>query len=90
MMRIETMKFVTNQFERDERTVIHELIKNWNHDEQSLKLGRVSSNFIFHFKENEQWRVLRVVRDDDRSFKMIKAELNFILHLQKESTHQDS
>ena len=66
MMRVETMKFVIDQFERDEHTVIHNLLKNWNHDEKSLKLGRASSNFIFYYKENDQWRVMRAVRDDDR------------------------
>jgi Ser/Thr protein kinase RdoA (MazF antagonist) len=58
-----------------------ELIEHWNHDAESLKFWRASSNFIYYFQMNGNPHYLRFIHEEDNSIDNIQAEIDFMLYL---------
>lgn len=74
MMKLKNLVLNTDQ-------VANAILKNWNHDENSLNFWRGSANYVyfFTFKNERYW--LRFSRKDENSLEQIKAEIEFLLYL---------
>lgn len=58
-----------------------EMIKLWNHEAETLKFWRASSNFIYRFEWSNKSYYLRFVHEEDNSAQNIQAELEFMMYL---------
>jgi Ser/Thr protein kinase RdoA (MazF antagonist)/GNAT superfamily N-acetyltransferase len=58
-----------------------QLIQFWEHDAESLKFWRASSNFIYVFERSGDPHFLRFIHQEDNSFENIQTELDFMLYL---------
>lgn len=61
--------------------VARDLIRNWEHDEGSLRFWRASSNFVYAFQRNQERFFLRFSTEQDHAIEQIEAELEFIQYL---------
>ncbi len=64
-------------------TVAQNLIQFWEHDKDTLKVWRASSNFVYAFERNQVQYFLRFSSDQDNSIEQIEAELEFMHYLQR-------
>ncbi|ERI91055.1 phosphotransferase enzyme family protein [Clostridiales bacterium oral taxon 876 str. F0540] len=76
MMKLKNLVLNTDQ-------VANAILKNWNHDENSLNFWRGSANYVYFFtlKGDRYW--LRFSRKDENSLEQIKAEIEFLLYLKE-------
>lgn len=81
MMNVEIMAKYVQCFDDKESFFVDDLIKRWEHDPNSHRMGRVSANFIYFFKHNEEQRVLRFTPEAERTEKQLMAEMDFIEYL---------
>lgn len=58
-----------------------QMLKNWEHDAESLTFWRASSNFIYAFQINGKPHYLRFIHEEDNSIANIQSELDFMLYL---------
>ncbi|WP_246309031.1 GNAT family N-acetyltransferase [Paenibacillus alginolyticus] len=58
-----------------------QLIQFWDHDAETLKFWRASSNFIYLFERNGDRHFLRFIHEEDNTIENIQAELDFMLYL---------
>lgn len=58
-----------------------QLIQCWEHDTDTLKFWRASSNFIYLFERNGIRHFLRFIHGEDNTIENIQAELDFMQHL---------
>lgn len=65
----------------DTDEVANEILKNWQHDSESLKFWRGSANYVYLFMYENQKYWLRFSKKDENSLDLIKAEMEFILYL---------
>ncbi|MHA1185736.1 MAG: phosphotransferase enzyme family protein [Candidatus Heimdallarchaeota archaeon] len=78
MMNVEIMRKYVQCFYDKEGFFVDDLIKRWEHDTNSHRMGRVSANFIYFFTHNEEQRVLRFTPEAERTEKQLLAEMDFI------------
>lgn len=81
MMNVTIMKMLIEPFENGEDTIAHDLLRKWKRDNDILKQGRASANFIFGYNINGDSKILRVTPGTERTVNQILAELDFIEHL---------
>ncbi|RIE00988.1 GNAT family N-acetyltransferase [Cohnella faecalis] len=62
-------------------SVANQLIQSWEHDSDTLKFRRASSNFIYSFERNGIRHFLRFIHEEDNTIEKIQAELDFMLYL---------
>jgi Ser/Thr protein kinase RdoA (MazF antagonist) len=74
MMKLKNLVCNTDQ-------VAQEILKNWEHDGQSLNFWRGSSNYVYFFTNKNEKYWLRFSKKDENSLEQIKAEIEFLLHL---------
>jgi Ser/Thr protein kinase RdoA (MazF antagonist) len=74
-----SLKNMVRGLEND--SIAKEMIKYWNHDAETLKFWRASSNFIYLFHIKGKPHYLRFVHEEDNSRHNIQAELDFMLYL---------
>lgn len=65
----------------EDHSVAKQLIQHWEHDPDTLKFWRASSNFIYLFEKNGVRQFLRFIHEEDNTFDNIQAELDFMQHL---------
>lgn len=82
-MNVKIMKMIVEPFENGEYTIAHDLLKYWERDNDILKQGRASANFIFGFNKNEKLEILRVTPGTERTRNQLLAEIDFINYLSK-------
>lgn len=58
-----------------------QLIQMWEHDAETLKFWRASSNFVYMFARNGVRHFLRFIHEQDNTVDNIRAELDFMLYL---------
>lgn len=58
-----------------------QLISLWDHDAETLKFWRASSNFVYTFERNGIRHFLRFIHEEDNTIEHIQAELEFMLYL---------
>ncbi|WP_248929170.1 GNAT family N-acetyltransferase [Paenibacillus hamazuiensis] len=58
-----------------------QLIQLWDHDAETLRFWRASSNFVYLFEKNGERYFLRFIHEEDSTIERIQAELDFILYL---------
>ncbi|MEK8130757.1 GNAT family N-acetyltransferase [Paenibacillus filicis] len=58
-----------------------QLIQCWDHDADTLKYWRASSNFVYTFEREGQRQFLRFIHAEDNTPENIQAELDFVLYL---------
>ncbi|KAB3539025.1 phosphotransferase [Alkaliphilus pronyensis] len=61
--------------------IAYEILQSWQHDIDSLRFWRGSSNYVYFFtcNDNEYW--LRFTKKDENSLEEIKAEIQLLLYL---------
>lgn len=59
----------------------NQLIALWEHDADTLKFWRASSNFVYVFERNGERHYLRFIHEEDNTINNIRAELDFMLFL---------
>jgi Ser/Thr protein kinase RdoA (MazF antagonist)/RimJ/RimL family protein N-acetyltransferase len=62
-------------------SVAKQLIQFWEHDTDTLKFWRASSNFIYLFERTGVRHFLRFIHEEDNTIENIQAELDFMLYL---------
>lgn len=62
-------------------SVAKQLIQSWEHDTDTLKFWRASSNFIYLFERTDVRHFLRFIHEEDNTIENIQAELDFLKHL---------
>ncbi|MDG0809245.1 phosphotransferase [Cohnella rhizosphaerae] len=62
-------------------TVAKQFIRHWEHDAQTLKFWRASSNFVYTFERDGIRQFLRFVHEEDNAIDRIQSELDFMLYL---------
>lgn len=62
-------------------TVAKQFIQRWEHDSQTLKFWRASSNFVFTFERDGVRQFLRFIHEEDNAISHIQSELDFMLYL---------
>ncbi|NHJ04958.1 MAG: hypothetical protein EAX90_09050 [Candidatus Heimdallarchaeota archaeon] len=82
-MNVKIMKMIVEPFENGEHTIAHDLLKYWKRDNDILKQGRSSANFIFGFYLDENLEILRISPGTERTRNQLLAEIDFIHHLSK-------
>jgi Ser/Thr protein kinase RdoA (MazF antagonist) len=81
MMHVNTMGLVIDDLERVGSCPIPDACASaWQPDAGSLQIFRVSSNFIFRFRQGGVSRFLRFAHESERTRSEIDAELRFVLH----------
>ncbi|MFD0713098.1 GNAT family N-acetyltransferase [Paenibacillus sp. GCM10027626] len=60
------------------------LLALWEHDAESLRFWRASSNFVYVFELHGKPYYLRFIHEEDQSRVQLEAELNFIHYLLKQ------
>ena len=76
MMKLSTM--ATGLASED---VMNSLIKNWAHDEETIRLWRASSNFVIAYSKDEEHYFLRFSFEQEKSIEHIQAELEYMSYL---------
>jgi Ser/Thr protein kinase RdoA (MazF antagonist) len=61
-----------------------ELIHLWEHDIDSLKFWRASSNYVYRFEKDAVRYFLRLTNEEDRTREQIEAELDFMQFLNEQ------
>lgn len=74
-----SLKHMVRGSEND--SVAKQLIQSWEHDTDTLKFWRASSNFIYLFERNGIRHFLRFIHEKDNTIENIQAELDFMQHL---------
>lgn len=59
----------------------NEILKNWEHDENSLNFWRGSSNYVYFFTNKNEKYWLRFSKKDENSLEQINSEIEFLLYL---------
>lgn len=81
MMHVKTMGLVIDDLERlGSCPIPAACAAAWEPDSDSLQIFRVSSNFVFRFRQAGVSRFLRFAHESERSRAEIDAELRFVLH----------
>ncbi|WP_217592502.1 phosphotransferase enzyme family protein [Cohnella sp. GbtcB17] len=62
-------------------TVARQFIRHWEHDPQTLKFWRASSNFVYTFERDGVRQFLRFIHEEDNAIDRIQSELDFMLYL---------
>ncbi|WP_256760443.1 GNAT family N-acetyltransferase [Cohnella sp. WQ 127256] len=57
------------------------LIQYWEHDAETLRFWRASSNFVYDFENGGIRHFLRFIHEEDNTIENIQAELDFMLYL---------
>ncbi len=65
----------------DTDQVANEILKNWDHDRNSLNFWRGSANYVYFFKNEKEIYWLRFSKKDENSLEQIEAEIEFLLYL---------
>lgn len=65
----------------EDDSVAKQLIQHWEHDTDTLKFWRASSNFIYLFENNGVRYFLRFIHEEDNAIENIQAELDFMQYL---------
>lgn len=61
------------------------ILKNWEHDSESLNFWRGSANYVYFFTYKDERYWLRFSKKDENSLEQIKAEIEFLLYLNNNS-----
>jgi len=78
-MKLSLMKDVFKTVNEDwDCELAGNLIKNWNHDKDWIKMWRASANFICFFRNQEKNYVVRFNRDSEKSINDLKAEIDLL------------
>jgi Ser/Thr protein kinase RdoA (MazF antagonist) len=65
----------------DTDQVANEILKNWEHDSDSLNFWRGSANYVYFYTNKNKKFWLRFSKKDENSLEQIKAEIEFLLYL---------
>ena len=76
MMKLKNLVCDTDQ-------VANEILKNWDHDRNSLNFWRGSANYVYFFKNEKEIYWLRFSKKDENSLEQIEAEIEFLLYLKE-------
>ncbi len=83
-MNVEIMWKEVHKYDNGLPCIGAQMIKLWEHDNEPVKLWRVSANFIYTFKQNGKEMILRIVPNSERSIKLVQAELDFMAYLREQ------
>lgn len=86
MMKLSLMRDVFETVNSDwDCELASELVKNWNHNTDWVKMGRASANFVCYIKNNEDYYVIRFNHDSERSHEKYKSEIDLLLYLESKN-----
>jgi len=85
-MKLSLMKnvFKTVNSEND-CELAKELLKDWDHDENSVKIWRASANFICFFTNHNKKYIIRFNSEDERNIRDIEEEIKLLNYLLSKS-----
>ncbi|OCA83212.1 hypothetical protein A8F94_19055 [Bacillus sp. FJAT-27225] len=62
-------------------SIVEGLMRNWQHEKETLRFWRASSNFVFAFSSNEHRFFLRYNHESEKSIPQFEAQLDFMSYL---------